>query len=332
MALIVTPGSLARQSEFYHQLSAMIAAGTTLVQALEQLQRTPPSPSFRSPIRCILDGLAQGLSFTESLLPLDRWLPSFDHALLAAGEKGGRLDVTFRILAEYYRERAQLARRVLSDLAYPVFLIHFAIVFAAIPGFFVGGDLRGFLKQILFPLAPLYLAGFAFLYAIQGRRGSLWRACFELLLHRVPVLGTARRSLAIARLTTALDALLNAGVAVAEAWTLAAQASGSPALGRAVRPWPNRMLAGDPPGDLLQSTPEFPEMFRNLYRTGELSGTLDDTLKRLRTYYQDDALRKMRALAEWIPRLIYIAILLIIAHSILSFWLGYYGGILDTPD
>ena len=47
MPLIVTPGRLSKQSEFYHQLSSMMAAGLTLVQTLEQIHRSPPAAFLR---------------------------------------------------------------------------------------------------------------------------------------------------------------------------------------------------------------------------------------------------------------------------------------------
>ena len=56
------------------------------------------------------------------------WLPAFDLALIKAGESSGGLDVCFRFLTEYYTERARLARQILSDLAYPAFILHMAIL------------------------------------------------------------------------------------------------------------------------------------------------------------------------------------------------------------
>ena len=151
------------------------------------------------------------------------------------------------------------------------------------------------------------------------------RAGIEQLLRGVPVLGQARRELALARLSAALEALVNAGVLIIESWDLAAAASGSPALRRAVRDWKPRLFAGATPADVLRHSPEFPELFANLYRTGELSGQLDDTLRRLHALYQDSASRKLKAVAQWTPRLLYFAIMLVIAYKIVAFYTGYFG-------
>mgnify|MGYP001616869486 CR=1 FL=1 len=145
------------------------------------------------------------------------------------------------------------------------------------------------------------------------------------------MLGAARRHLALARLSAALEALLNAGVSKINAWELAAAASGSPALRRAVLAWRPRLEEdGQPPSEVLSECTEFPEMFANQYHTGEISGTLDDTLRRLQRYYQEEGSRKLQMLSEWAPRLVYMAIMIVIAHQVVSFWVGYYNGILNA--
>ncbi|MDR3668894.1 MAG: hypothetical protein P4L35_18835, partial [Ignavibacteriaceae bacterium] len=53
----------------------------------------------------------------------------------------------------------------------------------------------------------------------------------------VPLLRTAVKYLAVARLAMALDALLSAGVPVVRSWELAASACGSPHLKREISKW-----------------------------------------------------------------------------------------------
>ncbi len=329
MPAIVTPGRLTRLAEFYHQLGAMLSAGITLVQSLEQIQSGGTASVLHCPVPRILESLRQGHTFTESLTRLGGWLPPFDLALIQAGELSGRLDVTCRQLAAYYRDRAQLARQVMSDLALPVFIVHAAVFLAAFPRLFLTGEVGPFLRQTLGVLAPMYFLTFWFLWACQGKRGAVWRGALERILHPLPILGKARRHLALARLAAALDVLLNAGVPVQDAWLLAAAASASPALERATRRWPDRLNAGETPAELLRASPEFPAFFSNCYGTGEVSGTLDDALKRLREYYQDDATRKLHMVAEWTPRLIYLAIVVLMAFRIIGFWTSYYDNILS---
>ncbi len=57
---------------------------------------------------------------------MGQWLPSFDLALIEAGEQSGRLDACFKLLALYYSERARMVKQAISDLLYPLFILHMA--------------------------------------------------------------------------------------------------------------------------------------------------------------------------------------------------------------
>jgi type II secretory pathway component PulF len=333
MAFIITPRQLAVRSELYHQIGSMLSAGLPLPKVLETLKASPPSYSLRPHLARILRGIEEGNTFTESVRGSGNWLPSFDIALLEAGETSGRLDAVFKLLAVYYNGRAQLARTMISDLAYPLFVLHFGILIIPLPQLILKGDVVGYATQTLGVLGPIYAVVFLILLACQGRHGEVWRSLMENITGLIPILGTARRHLALARLSAALEALINAGVSTINAWELAGAASGSPAIRREVMSWRPRLESGqNTPAELISQSGEFPEMYANLYHSGEISGQTDDTLRRLFEYYQDDGTRKMRALAQWLPRLVYLVIALRIAFQVVSFWQGYYKGLGEALD
>jgi type II secretory pathway component PulF len=324
MALVFSPGQLAQRASFYQQLSALTAAGVTLMTALGQLHDRPPGRGYRSAISTILAQLNSGSTFKEALDATGRWLPAFDIALLSAGEQSGRLDGCFRLLAEYYEERARMARQIFGDLLYPVALIHAAVFILPFADFFLSGDWNTYLWRTLGILVPLYVALFCLIFAGQSQHGYYWQSFLERVLRFLPILGRARRELAIGRAAAALEALLGAGVTVIEGWQLAADASGSPALIRAVQRWRPMLEAGQTPAEALAESPQFPSLFANQYAAGEVSGTLDDALQRMHRYYTEEGRRKLRMVAEWTPRLIYLAVVMLIAYRIVSFWSGYY--------
>src|SRR5436309_910832 len=330
MPLDFMPGQFARRAEFYHQLGALTGAGLGLVRGLETLKRNPPARSYREPINRALEQLAHGYTFTESLQRVGHWLPGFDIALLQAGEKSGRLEACFSLLADYYRDRAQLSRQMMADLAYPVVLFHLAIFIFPFAQFFTSGNWLRYVGQTFGVLLPIYVLLALMIYAAQSRHSETWRAWFEAILRPVPVLGTARHYLALSRLAAALEALLGAGVTVIEAWELAATASGSPALRRTVLAWRPLVNAGQTPAEVVSASARFPEMFANQYNTGEVSGTLDDTLRRLHNYYQQEGSRKLHAVAQWTPRAVYFLIMMMIAVHVVRFWMGYFKQIGDA--
>jgi type II secretory pathway component PulF len=324
MALILTPGQFNRRAEFYHQLSQLTSAGVGLPQALEHLRRNPPDRSYRQAIGVLLEKLSEGCTMTESIRALGSWLPEFDIALLGAGEKSGRLDSSLKLLGDYYADRARLARQMLGDLAYPAFLLHFAVFILPFADFFRTGNWVVYLAKTVGVLLPIYAIALAIIYAAQSRHGETWRSWMESLVRTIPVLGTARRDLALARLSSALEALLSAGVSIIEAWELAANASGSPSLRRTVLAWRPLVDAGQTPAEVVRVSTRFPELFANQYATGEVSGKLDDSLRGLHQYYQEEGSRKLHAVARWTPRAVYLAIVLMIAYRIVRFYADYF--------
>ena len=146
----------------------------------------------------------------------------------------------------------------------------------------------------------------------------------ESILRFIPILGTARYFLALSRLALALEALINAGVNIIQAWELAANACGSPALRRAIVAWRPQIEAGITPAAAVSNSSQFPEMFSNFYTSGEISGKLDETLNRLHRYYNEEGTRKLQAFAEWVPRIIYGIVAAIIGYKIVQFYSGYF--------
>ncbi|MBA4148769.1 MAG: type II secretion system F family protein [Verrucomicrobia bacterium] len=333
MPLIVTPSELERRAELYHQLGALLIAGVPVLQSLEHLGRNPPSRAFRKVLAQAHADISGGDNFTRSFSRADHDLPLFDVALLEAGEQSGRLEICLQMLAQYYRERAKLARQVISNCIYPAVLLHMVILIfptSMLVALALRGETAPFVMQKVVMLAPIYAAIWIGAVLLQEKRSEQLRASLEHFLDAIPILGSARRKLALARLSAALEALIRAGVPVLAGWNLAAAASGSPRLRRRVAAWKPEFEMGQTPAELLRQSPEFPDMFANLYASGEISGQQDDTMHRLHMYYQEEGTRTMRTFAQWLPRLVYFVIVIVIAWQVISFYKGYFGQLGDV--
>ncbi len=244
--------------------------------------------------------------------------------MIEAGEKSGRLESSFRLLGDYYADRARVANEVIFRLLYPIFLLHFAVLTFGIVAFFQPTKWKTFLLPPLGFLAFAYVLTFTLLYATQSRHGEMWRSCVEYFLRPFPLFGSARKSLALSRLAGALEALLSAGITIIEAWELAATACGSPALKRTVLAWRPYLDAGQTPAEVVSASPRFPELFANQYAAGEISGKLDDTLRRMHQYYQEEGTRKIRIAIRWYPMMVYLLVAGLIGYFIIQFYANYF--------
>ena len=329
---MVTPKKLDQRAEFYHQLGTMTEAGLSLTESLHSLARARRGRHFGQPVQRLIDGLEGGETFAEAASGIRGWLPTFDLALIDSGERSGRLDVCLRLLAEFYRQRAAAVREVIRYLVYPVLVLHALILLGPFPQLFLSGEIGPYLRQIGSLLVPLYASILIVAYLAQGSHGRWVRSLLERVFGVIPFLGAGRRALALSRLCLALEALLAAGTQMSSAWRLAAEASGSPVLEREVANYPERLEGGRSPGELLEQSRVFPDLFVSLYAGGESSGRLDENLERLRKHYQEEGFGKLRLFASWLPRLIYFGVILLVAHRILSFYQAYFNSVMDASD
>jgi Type II secretory pathway, component PulF len=336
--MIVTPWQLSRQAELYHQVGSMISAGVPLIQALEMSVRNPGTKGSRHVVEKLITHLQSGLTFTDSMIRVKGWLPDFDIALLSVGEQSGRLDISFHQLSEYYEARAKIIRDTLAGLAMTLITLHvFLLIFPL--GLFVSmvqglinsnfAQCIPFLIQKAIVFGGGYAVVFFLIFSSQGNRGEYWRSVVEGVMMRIPILRTARRYLVLARLSTALEALVSGGVNIVQAWKLAGRASGSPGLNRSISTWKAQLEAGVTPAELVNRTRYFPEMFANLYSTGETSGRLDDTLTRLRDYFREEGFRKLRLFTRVLNGVIYGTVAVMVAIQVIRFYLAYFNAMLE---
>jgi general secretion pathway protein F len=321
-----TPGQLTHRANFYFQLASLLSAGVPIIQALD-MAKNNQSARYRREISNVLSALKQGSTFHEAINTTGKWLPLFDRALFRAGEQSGRLDISLRSLGEYYKERATMMREVLSGMAYPIFILHVAIFIfptSYLTGLLLSNGGQAFLIQKLAILLPCYAFVIFLLFAFQGNRGEAWRAMLDRITSGIPILGSARRDMSMARLAGALEALIAAGVPIIQAWDLAAVATASPQIKKKIHRSIPMMEAGMTPSEILRQTNVVPDLFQNLYATGEASGQLDTTLKRLQNHYEEQATLKFQNLASWTPKLLFLCIALGVAYQIVSFYSGYF--------
>ena len=354
---MLTPAKLNRRAAFFEQLASMIAAGVSLPHAMEMLGRNRTAGISQKVVQSITAYLKEGHTFTDSMLLAsgqlrptegvnvtlkpnkEYWLSEFDMALLSAGEQAGRLDSSFRLLARYCATRATIIRDTLVRLLITIATLHvFLLIFPLgyLIGFVLGivnsdyGLCMLFIVEKIIVFGGLYSVVWFFIFACQSNRGEGFRSFVESVFSIVPWLRQAIKYLSVARLSMALDALLNAGVPMIQAWRLAASACGSIRLKREIHRLTPQLETGTTPSEMVSQIRYFPEMFTHLYMSGEISGRLDESLQRLHTYFEEEGFRKLKTFSNAMNYLIYFTIAAIVGAYVISFWVKYYQNLLNS--
>lgn len=309
--------SLREKQSFYHSLAQLVRTGIPFPSALDKLAGTT-----RGSARRLLDAarksLANGRTVGEAFSAQHPAITPLEASVITAVEKSGQLDRGLRELSDYFGALAHARAMVIKRLTYPVFLLHFGILILGAPALVLKG-FTAFVREIGPPFVLLY-AAFAIIamLAVLLRDAGAHSAIMDSLLRAIPLFGKVRRSFALSRFCTVYGLQLDAGVNVIDALIAAALASRSGCLRSAADSIVPDVRAGAQVGPLLAASGAFPSDIMQSIIVGEETGRLDEELKRIATDMREKALGTLETLAEWIPKLLYVGIVLYLAWKILG--------------
>jgi len=307
------------KASLFHELGQFVRTGTPFPKAIEKLASLSGGQSRASfaRIKRALDG---GASVGESLLAGTPLISALEACVFAASDRAGRLESGLEQASQYYAALAEARTRMRARLAYPVFVIHFALLILPLPiAFAPDGGTIPFLKAAGSAIGGLWLSIFilaafirAFISAAEKRAGP------DRLLRALPMFGKLRRDFALSRFCSAYHMQLNAGVNVLASLETSGAASGSAVLRDAVASAMPAVRAGGQVGPALENTRAFPKEFVRAFAVGEHTGELDREILRIGEKHREAAMRRLETIAEWVPRILYVAILAFVAWRIIG--------------
>jgi type II secretory pathway component PulF len=252
-----------------------------------------------------------GATISDAMKVTGKYFPEFFRALVKVGEESGHLPEVFRQLAEHYEHYLRLRRTFLAAITWPVIELLLALtvigaliwVMGVIP---TGGNERvdmlglGLMGNQGLAIYLLSLAGLAGCGALVYRaatRGMMWVAPIQHLLMRVPQLGSALRTISLARLAWAMHVTLNSGMNLRPAMKMALASTHNVVYTRHTDRVLASIAAGNEVHEALAATGAFPFEFVESVRVGEESGRLVESMAHLADEYQDQARLAMNTLS-----------------------------------
>src|SRR3990167_4299223 len=128
-ASLLLPSRISRNALAYvtRQLADLIGGGLPLLSALDLLSKQTESRNLQRVIDRLAIGVRDGRSLSEVLGDHGTIFPPLYVSMVRAGEVGGALEQSLVRLADLWEHEAELAGRVKSALAYPVFVLLMAL-------------------------------------------------------------------------------------------------------------------------------------------------------------------------------------------------------------
>ena len=328
---------------FTRQLSTMIEAGISLVQALTALydQCDPKrQKNLRHVISDVTTRVQGGETFNESIAKHPRVFDRLFVSMVKAGEHGGLLAEILDRLAGFLEASARLRKKIKSAMTYPVIVICIAfaittfLIVKVVPVFGeifkdFGANLPG-PTQFLLDLSDFirgnwyYLVGgfvgvfFGIRTFLRTERGTrLW----DVWKLKLPIFGTLVHKICMTRFARTFAQLIRSGVPILEVMEIVGDTSGNSVVTDAIQAVASDVEKGDHLTASLSRQPIFPPMLVRMVGAGEQTGKIDAMLEKMADFWDEEIEAILDALTSLIEPLLIVVLGVIVGGIVIAMFL-----------
>lgn len=313
------------------QMEALLRAGVTVQEALEDLSRQVERKALAGALRAVSESVRAGSSLSASLRAHPRVFPGVFCQAVAAAEEAGALPEALASMALHFGREASFREKLRQALTYPAMVFCLALaVTGGMFGFVVprfasllqgaGVPLPGITQFVLavserLPQIGAFLGACALgLFAVSraARSGGVLRRAWEKVLLRLPVLGRIACRSAAARACRNLALLLESGTPVTRALETAARTAGFSLLSADLERARAAVQSGGSLAAGLEGSRFFTPAARRMVAVGEGSGQLPGMLQQAAMLFEVEVDKLMQRL----PPLVETAMLLVVGGNV----------------
>lgn len=304
------------------------------------------SGSMKHVMESICESIDEGHQMHEAINLTGEYFPKLFRQMIHLGDTTGHLDMIFLDLADQYEHQMELRRAFLASIAWP--MIELGIAILVIGAFiFVMGMIPQVEGRTIDPLG-LGLAGtqgvidyfliigtiimgcwVTYLLWSRGRLGFL---PIDRVIMKIPGVGKQIRTLCLARMAWALGLTVGGGMDIRNAMRLSLEATHNRYYSQYADQIDKELLQGDEVSEILRRTQRFPHDFLDVVETGEISGTLSESMTKLSELYFQKARDAMKVLAIMGGLLVTMMVFGIIIMAIFKLAMFYLGTINDALE
>ena len=294
---------------FTKKFAAMIAAGLSIVPALNMLMVQSENKEMKLIIEGILNKVNSGLSLSVALEDYPSLFDTVYVSLVKAGESSGGLDIFLKKISDNIQKRVKITRALKSALTYPAMLLGVAVIVIAIMMIYVvpvfaeifssaGGDLPGPTKLVMAAsdffksyYMIVFVAGVFIaikLFKRQLNTNLPLRVSVDKRKISMPVFGKMIENAIMARFSEVLANLIAGGVNLIEAIDISKASISNYYIKERLDEIKTKIYAGEPIAKSLRESGAFPETFCGFVEVGEETGRLNDMLATVSLFYEDE--------------------------------------------
>ncbi|MDP2709780.1 MAG: type II secretion system F family protein [Solirubrobacteraceae bacterium] len=333
---------------FCRYLSVFLTAGIPILDALAIIEVDTPDKKLKQVIREISAALRQGDNLATAVAVHGGSLPNFFVSMVTAAEETGQIAAVLGQIAVYIERDIEARRKFKSALTYPSVVVGMSLVAVVVLVTFVLPRFVTFFKDFgaelplptrilvavsefvagfgLFVLVGLVLVGLTLVFGTVRGKGRLLR---DRAILRMPLSGKVIRFAVVERFCRVLSSMVQAGVPLPVALDLAATGASNRAFAEKLRLARREMIEGQGLSGPLAATGMFPVAAVQMMRVGEETGTLEERLSEISSFYGKEVEHRLKRLTDLLEpaAVVFVGLLVgFVAVAIVSAIYGVFQG------
>ena len=263
--------------------------------------------------------------------------------MIEVGEKTGTLGRSLQQMATYIEKEKAITSKLQGAMAYPAVVLLMAVGVIAIMMNFTLPPMMGLFEEFSaeLPWTTLLLLGMVDFFTIYKLHLLVtviilaivitWyvtqpsgRKRLHLLLLKIPILGRINTEGIVSKMSRTMSTLLQAGLPLPEVMDLTRQTVSNTVVVEALDIVREETIQGRGLSEPFSRIEFFPPMLSYMVRVGEETGTLDDHLETLATFYEEQVDRAMETLTRMLEPAMTIFVGLVVGFVAVSIIMPMY--------
>ena len=331
-------------ADFCRQLSTLVAAGVTLVRALNIIARGEAvKPKERAVYEDMLSKIRQGIALSEAMEAQGGAFPPLMIYMFRSAESGGNLDQVALKMAELYEKDHKLNTKVAGAMIYPKILAGMIVAVILVLTKYVMPQFQELFEQMdTLPLSTRilnsisdfmqsywYIAIILIVVLWAGAKALLTIASVRLKWHKIkvhmPVFGKLQKTICTSRFARTLSSLYSAGIPIVPSLQIARKTVGNDYIDQQFDNVIPFVRAGNNLSEGLDMVDGFIRKLTDSIRVGEETGSLDNMLMTTSEALEYDADMAINKMMSYVEPIMLIIMGLILAFVMVSVFGAIYG-------
>jgi type IV pilus assembly protein PilC len=287
------------------QIAALFEAQVSAIKAFSMLAENSKNKILSFALSSIAQDIQGGITISQSMEKHQNVFTSFYVNMVRAGEESGKLNDSFKYLADYLEREYELTSKTKNALIYPAFVIVTFITVMVLMLTMIIPRLSGFLIETgqqlpIYTRAVIALSDFFVNYGViflimavigglyYGRlsRTNSGRKKIDGWKISLPAVGSLYKKVYLSRIADNLDTMLSSSIPVLRALEITGDVVGNELYKEIMVQAVNDVKAGISISSSFEKHEIIPPIMVQMVRVGEETGSLGSILKTLARFYK----------------------------------------------